>query len=60
MRLLIIRFICRLLLPKGIWVGKHWGAYTQKYDIVFGKLDYRGVLQGVLDKDVKSEIRRTK
>jgi hypothetical protein len=51
-RVLIIKMICRLLLPKNVFVGKHFGAYTQKYDIVFGVLDNRGVLQGVLPKDI--------
>jgi len=51
-RLAIVRAICRMLLPRDIWVGKHFGAYTQRWDIIFGKLDGRGVLQGVLDRDV--------
>ena len=52
-RLAIVRAICRMLLPRNVWVGKHFGAYTQRWDILFGKLDSRGVLQGVLDRDIR-------
>ena len=52
LRLAIVRAVCRALLPRGVWVGKHFGAYTQRFDIVLGRLDSRGVLQGVLDRDV--------
>lgn len=52
LRLAILRLACRLLLPRDVWIGKHHGAYTQRWDICIGKLDNRGVLQGVLDRDV--------
>ena len=52
LRLAIVRSVCSALLPRGVWVGKHFGAYTQRWDIMLGKLDSRGVLQGVLDSDV--------
>lgn len=52
LRLATVRAVCRLLLPRDVWVGKRFGAYTQRLDICLGKLDNRGVLQGVLDRDV--------
>lgn len=52
LRLAVVRATCRALLPRGVWVGKHFGAYTQRWDIVLGRLDSRGVLQGVLDRDL--------
>jgi len=52
MRVCLLRVACRLLLPRGIWIGKHFGAYTRRYDIVFGRPDDRGVLQGVLDQEI--------
>jgi hypothetical protein len=45
-RLYIVRWVCRMLLPRHVWVGKHFGVYTQRFDVVFGVLDNRGVLQG--------------
>lgn len=51
-RLLVIKIICTALLPRDFWVGKHFGAYTNKYRITFGRLDGRGVLQGMLEKDI--------
>jgi hypothetical protein len=52
LRLAILRMACRLLLPRDVWIGKHHGAYTRRWDICLGRLDSRGVLQGVLDRDV--------
>lgn len=52
LRLAIVRAVCWLLLPRNVWVGKHFGAYTQRWDINLGRLDNRGVLQGVLDRDI--------
>jgi len=52
LRIATLRIACRLLLPRGVWIGKHFGAYTQRWDIVLGRLDSRGVLQGVTDRDV--------
>lgn len=31
--------------------GKHKGTYTQRYQVTFGRLDNRGVLQGMTAKD---------
>lgn len=50
-RLAIVKAVCWLLLPRDVWIGKHFGAYTQKWGVMFGRVDRRGVLQGVLDKD---------
>jgi len=51
LRLLILRGVCRILLPRNLWIGKHHGAYTQRWEVVFGRLDGRGVLQGVTDDE---------
>lgn len=45
-RLVILRAVASVLLPKGVWIGKHFGPYTQRWDVVFGTLDQRGVVQG--------------
>lgn len=50
-RLAIVRAVCRLLLPRNVWVGMHFGAYTQKWSVHLGRLDNRGVLQGLSDRD---------
>ncbi len=50
-RLAIVRAVCWMLLPKNLWVGKHHGAFTCRHKITLGKLDGRGVLQGVIDPD---------
>ncbi len=52
LRLWIVRSACRIALPRDVWVGKNFGAYTQRWDVVLGRLDSRGVLQGVSDRDV--------
>ena len=52
LRLRILRLVCKLLLPRDLWVGKHFGAYTQKWDVIFGRLDGRGVLQGVSEEEI--------
>gem|GEM_PF-4222113 len=52
LRLGILRLVCRVLLPRDVWIGKHCGAYSKRCAVVFGRLDRRGVLQGVLDSDL--------
>ena len=52
LRLVFLRWVCWLLLPRDIWVGKYYGAYLQEWEIHFGRLDNRGVLQGVADRDI--------
>jgi len=51
LRLSIVKAVCRLLLPRNVWVGHHFGAYTQKWSVHLGRLDSRGVLQGLSDRD---------
>jgi hypothetical protein len=46
-KLKFLKLICKLLLPKNIWIGNHFGPFTQKYTIEFGTLDNRGVIQGL-------------
>jgi hypothetical protein len=48
----LLRIMCIMLLPRDVWIGKHFGAYTQEYNIVFGRLDNSGILQGMTDEDV--------
>ena len=50
-RLAIVRSVCRVFLPRNVWVGMHFGAYTQKWSVHLGRLDNRGVLQGLSDRD---------
>jgi len=52
LRIVILKMVCTWLLPRGLWVGKHFGAYTQRSDILFGRIDNRGVIQGVSDRDI--------
>jgi hypothetical protein len=49
-RIKLAKLAVKLLLPKEIWIGNHFGCYTQKWSVHLGKLDNRGVLQGVEDK----------
>lgn len=51
LRLAMVRAFCLALLPRDVWVGKHRGAYSTRYGIHLGKLDRRGVLQGLSDRD---------
>jgi len=50
-RLGIVRSVCRMFLPRNVWVGMHFGAYTQKWSVHLGRLDKRGVLQGLSDRE---------
>jgi hypothetical protein len=51
LRLAVVKTVCRLLLPRNVWIGLHFGAYSQKWSIHLGRLDSRGVLQGLSDHD---------
>lgn len=31
LRLAIVRAVCWMLLPRNVWVGKHFGAYTCRW-----------------------------
>lgn len=53
-RLSIVRVVCWAILPRGVWVGKHYGAYTCRWSIHLGRLDTRGVLQGLSNHDAGS------
>lgn len=52
LRLTILKAACKVLLPKDTWIGKSLGAYTGEYRVTFGRLDSRGVLQGVTEKQI--------
>ena len=58
LRILLLHVLAQALLPRGVWLGKHFGAYTQRWDIVFGRLDSRGVLQGYDPKKVSVKLLR--
>ena len=51
LRLAIVRAVCWIFMPRNVWAGKHYGAYTCRWSIQLGKLDNRGVLQGLSDRD---------
>lgn len=34
-------------LPEDVWIGRYQGGYTQEIRWIAGKLDNRGVLQGL-------------
>lgn len=52
LRLAVVKGVCSLLLPRNVWVGLHFGAYTQKWSVYFGQLDNRGVLQGLNEREI--------
>lgn len=54
LRIKLLLAVCRRLMPFNLWVGNHYGAYTTEYDVVFGRLDYRGVLQGVSTEEAET------
>ena len=44
MQLFILKIICKILLPKDLWIGNH--CYCNKtYQIIAAKLNYQGILQ---------------
>lgn len=49
LRIKTVKLVVKMLLPPDIFVGKQIGAYTCKMSVHLGKLDNRGVLQGVED-----------
>jgi hypothetical protein len=49
-RIKLAKAAVKLLLPPDLWIGNHKGAYTCKWAVHLGKLDNRGVLQGVEDR----------
>lgn len=50
LRIKAVKLVVKLLLPSDIWVGNTVGVYTRKMSVHLGKLDSRGVLQGVEDR----------
>lgn len=49
-RIKLAKAAVKILLPRGLWVGNHRGIYTGKWAPHLGRLDDRGVLQGVEDR----------
>lgn len=49
-RIKLAKAAVKIVLPRGLFIGKHLGAYTQKWSVHLGKIDSRGVLQGVEDR----------
>jgi hypothetical protein len=56
-RLRVAHLLCRLLLPKGVWVGRPFGVYTRQCNVVLGRMDDRGVLQGMTVEDWAERLR---
>lgn len=50
-RIKLAKVCVHILLPRGLWLGNHKGVYTQKWAVHLGRLDSRGVLQGVEDRN---------
>lgn len=50
LRIKLAKGAVKILLPRDIWIANHKGAYTCKWSVHLGKLDRRGVLQGVEDR----------
>ena len=57
LRLAIVKAVCWLLLPRGLWVGKNFGPYVCRWFIAFGRIDNRGVLQGMSEQQVISAVK---
>ena len=57
LRLAIVKAVCWLLLPRGLWVGKNFGPYDCRWFVAFGRIDNRGVLQGMSEQQVISAVK---
>lgn len=57
LRIGFVMLVIKIFMPQDFFVGKHYGTYTCKYQVTFGRLDKRGVLQGVAARDIK-QLRR--
>lgn len=49
-RIKLAKLAVWLLLPRGLFLGNHKGAYTCRWSVHLGRIDSRGVLQGVEDR----------
>jgi len=49
-RIKLAKAAVKVLLPRNVFAGNYFGLYTQKWSVHLGKLDERGVLQGVEDR----------
>lgn len=59
-RIKLAKAAVKLLLPRGLWIGNHKGAYTCKWAVHLGKMDNRGVLQGVEDSKAERKSSATR
>ena len=57
LRLAIVKAVCWVCLPRGLWVGKNFGPYAFRWFIAFGRIDNRGVLQGMSEQQVISAVK---
>ena len=57
LRLAIVKAVCWLLLPRGLWVGKNFGSYTCRWLVSFGRINNLGVLQGISEQQVISAVK---
>ena len=56
LKIRLLRFACRILLPNGVCVCKTSGLYTKTVEIIFAEIDTRGVLQGISDVEAESRF----
>lgn len=57
LRLAIVKAVCWVCLPRGLWVGKNFGPYSCRWFVAFGRIDNRGVLQGMSEQQVISAVK---
>ena len=57
LRLAIVKAVCWSCLPRGLWVGKNFGPYSLRWFVAFGRIDNRGVLQGMSEQQVISAVK---
>jgi hypothetical protein len=50
-RIKLAKAAVKVLLPRNVFAGNYFSVYTQKWSVHLGKLDERGVLQGVEDRN---------
>ena len=57
LRLAIVKAVCWVCLPRGLWVGKDFGPYSCRWFVAFGRIDNLGVLQGMSEQQVISAVK---
>ena len=57
LRLAIVKAVCWVCLPRGLWVGKNFGPCAFRWFVAFGQIDNLGVLQGMSEQQVISAVK---